>query len=258
MRSYNFQKMIPKRKKKQNWMWMFYPVISVWNLIFWLVSMSLNILIWILKFPTRIFGGSVPIDDFPETHQSEKKRKDSFSLRKSQDGNKKGRDRSDSHLKTKANKSEESKEDKDQTEEEKKEEIISSKPTKMEIKRKFSVENSEIPEQKPEKTTQSPNKSSERSPEPGNMNPGEFSNFSGPPVAKVMENQNRKEWRDLAEVANISLLQAASEGDLRAVEKLVEGEKIDVNFVDYDKRSPLHLAASEGHLEVVKYLVQKV
>lgn len=28
-----------------------------------------------------------------------------------------------------------------------------------------------------------------------------------------------------------------------------------VNFRDYDRRSPLHLAASEGHLEMVKYLL---
>ena len=32
---------------------------------------------------------------------------------------------------------------------------------------------------------------------------------------------------------------------------------INLNISDYDGRTPLHLAASEGHLEVVKYLVNK-
>ena len=29
-----------------------------------------------------------------------------------------------------------------------------------------------------------------------------------------------------------------------------------VNFRDYDRRTALHVAASEGHLDVVKYLVR--
>jgi glutaminase len=32
--------------------------------------------------------------------------------------------------------------------------------------------------------------------------------------------------------------------------------KIDVNFCDYDKRTPLHLASAEGHIEIVRLLLQ--
>ena len=31
---------------------------------------------------------------------------------------------------------------------------------------------------------------------------------------------------------------------------------MDINFSDYDLRTPLHLAASEGHFEIVEYLIQ--
>lgn len=30
-----------------------------------------------------------------------------------------------------------------------------------------------------------------------------------------------------------------------------------INFRDYDRRTPLHIAASEGHLEICQYLVTK-
>jgi len=47
---------------------------------------------------------------------------------------------------------------------------------------------------------------------------------------------------------------AASRGSLDALERLVaRGQRIDV--ADYDLRTPLHLAASEGHLEVARYLL---
>ena len=38
--------------------------------------------------------------------------------------------------------------------------------------------------------------------------------------------------------------------------KELEG-KIDFNKSDYDKRTAIHLAAAEGQLEIVKYLLEK-
>jgi glutaminase len=49
------------------------------------------------------------------------------------------------------------------------------------------------------------------------------------------------------------LLTAAAAGDLDEVLKL--RAIVDVGVTDYDARSALHLAACEGHLHVLKYLV---
>ena len=49
-------------------------------------------------------------------------------------------------------------------------------------------------------------------------------------------------------------LWAASRGDLRTIRRL-RGEQIDLQKGDYDRRSPLHLAAAEGHVDVVMFLL---
>jgi glutaminase len=50
------------------------------------------------------------------------------------------------------------------------------------------------------------------------------------------------------------LIWAASEGDLGAIRRLV-ARGVALDIADYDLRSPLHLAAAEGHLAVVEYFV---
>lgn len=50
------------------------------------------------------------------------------------------------------------------------------------------------------------------------------------------------------------LLQAAAQGDILAVRQCLK--KADVNFRDYDRRTALHIATSEGHLKLVQFLVE--
>jgi serine/threonine protein kinase len=55
--------------------------------------------------------------------------------------------------------------------------------------------------------------------------------------------------------AGCNLLQAAAQGDLVEMKSLLK-TSTHVNFRDYDRRTALHVAASEGHLVVVKFLVE--
>ncbi len=52
--------------------------------------------------------------------------------------------------------------------------------------------------------------------------------------------------------ASVELIWAASEGDLRAIQRLV-ARGVDLEGADYDHRTALHLAASEGHEHLVQY-----
>lgn len=53
-----------------------------------------------------------------------------------------------------------------------------------------------------------------------------------------------------------SLLTAACIGDLNSI-IILESKGVDLNNYDYDKRTALHLACSEGHFETVEYLLKK-
>lgn len=53
------------------------------------------------------------------------------------------------------------------------------------------------------------------------------------------------------------LLQYAADGDVARVKSLLDSKDVDVDACDYDKRTSLHLAASEGRLEVIKLLCSR-
>ena len=59
---------------------------------------------------------------------------------------------------------------------------------------------------------------------------------------------------NLVDSINIRFLQLCCDGNMEEIKLLIE--KINVNFCDYDKRTSLHLASSEGHIEIVKLLLQ--
>lgn len=61
----------------------------------------------------------------------------------------------------------------------------------------------------------------------------------------------------LVVLASPRFITAASDGDLEAVQTYLK-EGLDVNSQDWDKLTALVAAASQGHLEVVKVLLDKV
>ena len=62
----------------------------------------------------------------------------------------------------------------------------------------------------------------------------------------ILENENTKLQK---------LISAASEGNLEYIKKLKDS--IDFNKADYDGRTALHLAAAEGHINIVEYLLEE-
>ncbi len=54
----------------------------------------------------------------------------------------------------------------------------------------------------------------------------------------------------------MAVTSAASIGDLDELQRLYSAG-IDLNEGEYDKRTGIHLAASEGHLEAVKFFIEK-
>jgi glutaminase len=68
-------------------------------------------------------------------------------------------------------------------------------------------------------------------------------------------NPRRKQSESMSSQV-MELIRSASHGDLDEI-LLLESEGVDPNIGDYDGRTPLHLAASEGQLEVVEHLIEK-
>jgi len=71
----------------------------------------------------------------------------------------------------------------------------------------------------------------------------------------VVSGAHQVEWSTKAD-AEYALVVAASVGNVRVVQKLVEQQGIDPNTVDEESMSVLYLAAMAGHLEIVEILVK--
>ena len=64
----------------------------------------------------------------------------------------------------------------------------------------------------------------------------------------------RKPYQNILQTV-ITACSAASTGDLEELNRLyVMGVSLEEG--DYDKRTPLHLASSSGHLDIVKFLIK--
>jgi len=74
-------------------------------------------------------------------------------------------------------------------------------------------------------------------------------------VSVFKENDPNLTFKLAGNELGVLMCQAANEGRLDDIKRLVING-VDPNESDYDGRTSLHLAASEGHMEVLKYLVR--
>ena len=58
--------------------------------------------------------------------------------------------------------------------------------------------------------------------------------------------------------ASADLCDATARGDMRRLRTLLGSGGYNVNLGDYDKRTPLHIAASRGMLEMVRFLAEEM
>eukprot|EP00854_Cymbomonas_tetramitiformis_P004787 gene4787-5854_t len=80
------------------------------------------------------------------------------------------------------------------------------------------------------------------------VDPGELSS-----VKKVLANAKAKKLQE----KTVAMVEAASKNEIVEVERILSAGDVTVNEGDYDRRTALHLAASEGHMKMVMMLVSK-
>eukprot|EP00755_Sulcionema_specki_P012867 Sspe_Gene.52504::Locus_29085_Transcript_1_1_Confidence_1.000_Length_2446::g.52504::m.52504/K13278/ASPG; 60kDa lysophospholipase len=77
-------------------------------------------------------------------------------------------------------------------------------------------------------------------------------------MSRVLDLASESEGEKVKKYMNGMLLcNLAQSGDLSTMKRLVDLADWDVDVQDYDARTPLHLAAARGHVEMVSYLLTK-
>ena len=82
-------------------------------------------------------------------------------------------------------------------------------------------------------------------------------NHFGVHIFNPKDNQLRRVESDMTSQETYLLIMHAANGSLGKVMELIEHEIVDVNSVDYDGRTALHLAVEEKQMRVIKYLLRK-
>jgi lysophospholipase len=79
-------------------------------------------------------------------------------------------------------------------------------------------------------------------------------------VARALTDKHLQDKQIMTDIRSvllpIILCSLSSTGDLSEIKRMHEIEGVNLNLADYDKRQALHLAACEGKLELVRYLVE--
>jgi len=74
-------------------------------------------------------------------------------------------------------------------------------------------------------------------------------------IAKLLRERGSPQTQ--TDASTLTLMRAAHTGNLRTVKSLIESGGLEASVKDLDQRTPLHIAASRGNVEIVKFLLEK-